>query len=433
MKPNILILGASGFVGKHLTEFLINKHERVRAYTRSSSKITLKSDHMEIFEGDIFDKDALDLALEGIDIIYFLVHGMEQKHNFEDHEAEQAKALLKSLEPHHKVIYLSGLAPEDAELSKHMRSRHNVGEILRRSNAQIIELRASIVIGPGSTSFEMIRAIAHRFPFIVEANWSKALCQPIAVSDLLNYLHMSKTIEVDQNKIIEIGGKEQVEYVELIKTYAKVAGLKRPVLKIEKFPKDAVEVALEVFLPEYFEVGKKLLGSIQIPSIVTTKKDLGFTIQPIDVLTAMERAEDKSKQDWEELDAEELFNSAKAQDMKKAFGAVQLINNYEFFLPFKMDRVTKLIESFVKVYNMNPFKKFSLVEPRYSDNILSFRLKLDEKLNFKTSLRFNELEEVTKISMTSIYQPLGFLDASTFSAITQASNAIADRIKKYFH
>jgi uncharacterized protein YbjT (DUF2867 family) len=269
LDKKILIIGASGFIGSHLLHKFEKDGVEVKVMARTPQKVLTTSLKTEVFYGDLEKEQTLANSINQFDVIYYLAHGMsESSDHFIDREKLQATNLAKFLTSKQRVIYLGGIIP-DHELSEHLKSREAVGAILRGSHAKVLEFRASIVIGKGSASFEMIRALVSRLPFILNTSWMHALCQPIALSDVLNYLTQAATIEMAQNhEIYNIGGSDQLRYGELVARYAKSQSLFRPTITIADFPKELASDLLKIVAPEYYEVGRKLLESIEHETIV---------------------------------------------------------------------------------------------------------------------------------------------------------------------
>lgn len=288
INDKVLILGATGFVGSHLLKRLLRKGHVIRILTRDPLKIKIKSKRLEVIQGDLNNKKSILNLFQDIDCIFYLVHAMESTLDYEKLEAKQAQNVASLLSKKQKLIYLSGLG--EGKLSKHLRSRQKVGKILAKSSAKVIELRASIIIGKGSLSFEMIKAIVNRFPFILQSDWAISPCQPLALEDLLSYLEQSIHLKLRRNKIIEIGGPEIIHYIDLLILYAKLKKLKRPILRIDRFPKHYIPSIMKLFLSDYYEVGHKLLGSIEIPTTTDGKADQFFKPAKLTMNSAMKKS-----------------------------------------------------------------------------------------------------------------------------------------------
>jgi uncharacterized protein YbjT (DUF2867 family) len=274
---NILLTGATGFVGSNLLPKLLEQGHQVTLLTRNPSTIKIFHENISIVQGDILNAQDCLKALENIDLAFYLIHGLNESDHFEYKESLAALNFVKAANKHKlkKIIYLSALTSsrEDEVLSPHMRSRQLVGEILRLSNCEVIELRASIILGAGSTSFEMIKALNERLPFLIESKLLKSPCQPLALEDLLTIL----LICIDRSmgtKIVEIGGKEITTYQNLIALYAQIKGLNRKTIPIKFISKDVIAQFIDMVLPEYSTVGKKLFESIEHETTVNNDTDL---------------------------------------------------------------------------------------------------------------------------------------------------------------
>jgi len=286
-----LIIGASGFIGSYLLKELESNKELIRVMARTPSKVTTHSEKTEVVQGDLDDTDSIKTALKGIKTIYYLAHSMsDDESDFKKREISQAKNIAQLLTEDQKIIYLGGIIP-NVELSEHLESRASVGEIFNQSKARVIEFRASIVIGTGSASYEMIRALVSRLPFIVTAKWATSHCQPIALENVLSYLISARDQEFTENQIFNIGGKEITTYKELILKYAKFKELRRPEVYIEEFPVELAKEVMKIIIPEYAKISGHLIGSIELETIVTdSKAQEHFEIELLDIEQAFERA-----------------------------------------------------------------------------------------------------------------------------------------------
>ena len=294
MSAEILIIGASGFIGSNLLREFERHSTPVRASSRHPENILSNSNSTETTFLDLEDANTIEKSLEGISTIYYLAHAMGYgKDQFGEKEKIQAQNLSKYLTDKHKVIYLGGIAREEG-LSEHLQSRKTVGEILRKSTAKTIEFQASIVIGKGSASFEMIRALVYRLPFIVSAEWANSLCQPIAHKDVVSYLIQANEKKLrKKHNVFEIGGSDQLTYRELLVEFSKHENLFRPEIRLKKFPKDLAVDIMKIIIPEYVEVGAKLLGSIEIPTTVKDNSALEkFDFIPVSFKEALSLSKD---------------------------------------------------------------------------------------------------------------------------------------------
>lgn len=185
----ILLTGASGYIGGRLLPRLERSGFHVRCLTRRPDELRDRvAPSTEIAEADVLDSESLGAALEGVDTAHYLVHSMRGGH-FEENDRRAAENFARAADRAgvSRIVYLGGLGRDEDGLSTHLRSRHETGRILRGSSAQVIELRASIVIGSGSLSFELIRALVERLPLMICPRWVGVPAQPIAIEDMLDY------------------------------------------------------------------------------------------------------------------------------------------------------------------------------------------------------------------------------------------------------
>ncbi|WP_313676775.1 DUF2867 domain-containing protein [Mycolicibacterium sp.] len=225
-----LVTGATGYIGGRLVPRLLDAGFDVRALARTPAKLDNVPwrDRIEVARGDLGDPASLDAAFDGIDVVYYLVHSMGFEKDF---AAEERRAALNVVNAARtagvrRIVYLSGLHPDGAELSKHLGSRTTVGQILIASGIETIVLQAGVVVGSGSASFEMVRHLTDRLPVMTTPKWVHNKIQPIAIRDVLHYLVASATCPVPVSREWDIGGPDVLEYGEMMQGYAEVAGLR---------------------------------------------------------------------------------------------------------------------------------------------------------------------------------------------------------------
>lgn len=268
---DILIIGASGFIGSALLKHLEAKDESITVIARTPSKVFSSSKKTNVIQGDLEKPETLVDALTQAKTIYYLAHSMSDDGNFSEKEKIQAQNIASLLNSDHKIIYLGGIIP-NKELSDHLKSRELVGDIFRETDATVIEFRASIIIGTGSASYEMIRALVNRLPFLVTAKWAMSDCQPIALSDVLLYLEQAHSKDFKTNEVFNIGGAEILPYKDLLTRYADYKNLRRPEIYIEEFPINLAKEIMKIIIPEYAQISGYLIGSINLETIVTDSK-----------------------------------------------------------------------------------------------------------------------------------------------------------------
>lgn len=271
-KHAILLTGATGYVGGRLLRALEALGQTVHCVARRpgylSSRVT---ESTKVFEGDVLDKASLRAAFEGIDVAYYLVHSMGAASGFEEQEQLGARNFSEAaLEANVKrIIYLGGLGNENERLSPHLSSRHEVGRILRESGVPTLEFRASIVIGSGSLSFEMIRSLTEHLPVMIMPRWVSVFAQPIGIQDMIEYLISALDVPLKESIVVEIGGADQISYRDLMKEYARQRNLKRLMISVPVLTPRLSSLWLGLVTPLYARVGRKLIESIVHPTVVT--------------------------------------------------------------------------------------------------------------------------------------------------------------------
>jgi uncharacterized protein YbjT (DUF2867 family) len=292
--PLILLTGATGYVGGRLLSLLESQSQRVRCVARHPEYLLERvSAQTEVVPGDVFDLDSLRSAMQGIDTAYYLVHSMGSTGSFEDQDRVAAKNFANAAREAgvKRIIYLGGLGDDNEELSAHLRSRHEVGELLRESDCIVIEFRASIVIGSGSLSFELVRALVQRLPVMICPKWVSVQTQPIAIEDLLEYLHAALDWEGTESRVFEIGGPDQVSYGDIMREWAQQRGLRRWLISVPVLTPRLSSLWLGLVTPVYARVGRKLVDSLRNPTVVKDQSALQeFSIRPRGLRDAINRA-----------------------------------------------------------------------------------------------------------------------------------------------
>ncbi|MEJ7813462.1 MAG: SDR family oxidoreductase [Gemmatimonadaceae bacterium] len=290
----LFLTGASGYVGGRLLRVLEERGERVRCLARRPEFLHARAGAgTEIVRGDVLDAASLAPALAGVGTAYYLVHSMGSARDFQEEDRRGASnfALAAREAGVRRIVYLGGLGAASVP-SPHLASRQEVGRILGESGVPTIELRASIVLGSGSLSFEMIRALVERLPLLVTPRWVVRLAQPIATEDVLEYLVAAADVPLHESAIVEIGGPERVSYLDLMKEYAAQRGLWRLFIRVPVLTPKLSSLWLGLVTPLYARVGRKLIDSIRSDTVVTSPlaRELFPAIRPRGVREAVERA-----------------------------------------------------------------------------------------------------------------------------------------------
>lgn len=315
----ILLTGVTGYIGGRLGGELTKEGYTVRCLARRPEFIRPSlAERCECVQADLLEPESLGRALEGVHTAYYLVHSMGSGGSFESEERQGAENFGREAERAgvQRIIYLGGLGEDRVELSPHLRSRHRVGEILRGFQVPVIEFRASVVIGSGSLSFEMVRALVERLPVMITPRWVSVPTQPIAVGDLLSYLVEGLEIDISGHAIFEIGGTDQVSYGDLMKEYARQRGLKRTMIPVPFLTPRLSSLWLGLVTPVYARVGRKLIDGIRYPTVVRDSSALHrFRVRPRSIREAIASALRNEDQDFAETRwSDALSASGSAQD-----------------------------------------------------------------------------------------------------------------------
>ena len=289
-----LLTGASGYVGGLLLKRLEAANHKVRCLSREPSKMEPVGPNTDLAQGDVLDPATLASAMSEVDIAVYLVHSMGFSEDFREADRRAAQNFGEAAKKAgvQRIIYLGGLGQEsDPKLSPHLRSRHEVGEILRNSGVDTIEFRASAVLGAGSLSFEMIRSLTNRLPVMICPKWLSTPTQPIAIDDLLDYLMEAVNLPPDQNRVFEIGGTDVVTYGQLIKEYANQQGLRRLLISVPLLTPYLSGLWLGLVTPATAEVGRHLIEGLKNPTtVVDHSADQVFSVRPMGIKAAIRRA-----------------------------------------------------------------------------------------------------------------------------------------------
>ncbi len=296
----VLVTGASGYIGSSLLAPLVAAGYRVRAAVRTPTKLAgLAPSVVEVVRCDALDVAQVRAALVGVEVAFYLVHSLGDSAQYADLDHKAAAIFAETCRDAgvRRIVYLGGLGADVARLSDHLASRHEVGETLASMGVPVVEFRASIVIGAGSTSFEIIRNLVEKLPVMTTPRWVRMPSQPIGVDDVLSYLVAAVELDVAEveggstHRIYEIGGNV-VTYGDIMRLYAHRRGLRRLVIPVPVLSPGLSGWWLYLFTPKQATVGRQLAESLHNPTVVTNDaaaRDFP-TICPISVEQAMNRA-----------------------------------------------------------------------------------------------------------------------------------------------
>ena len=275
----ILVTGASGFIGKKLVPFLLEKNLSVRIMSRNLESLdNLEHNNLEKIKADATDYNQVRNALKGVDVAYYLIHSMEGKSKDWERFAELDKKIAKNFADAatecgvKRIIYVGGLVSiPDSEMSKHMSSRKEVGEILKTSEAKITVFRASVILGKGGGGFEMMRYLVERLPVMVCPRWVLTKLQPIYIDDVIIYLYESLKVEETEGKTFDIGGPDILEYREMMKAYGKMNNKSIIMIIIPFLSLRFTSYWVDLVTPIKASLARPLVEGLKNESIMTEK------------------------------------------------------------------------------------------------------------------------------------------------------------------
>jgi uncharacterized protein YbjT (DUF2867 family) len=291
-----LVTGASGYIGGRLVPGLLDAGHAVRCMARDPGKLSDRpwSDAIEIAAADVLDPAAVRRALQGIDVAYYLIHSLGTGASFEERDREGARVFAAAAKAAglRRIIYLGGIiSGESGELSPHLRSRAEVGDILLASGVPTAVLQAAVIIGSGSASFEMLRYLTERLPAMVTPKWVSTRIQPIAVRDVLRYLVGCATLPAGVSRRFDVGGPDILTYAEMMHRYAAVAGLRRRALvPVPLLTPGLSSLWVGLVTPVPAALARPLVESLR-NEVVCSEHDIAAYIpDPPDGLASLDRA-----------------------------------------------------------------------------------------------------------------------------------------------
>ena len=266
----VLLTGSTGYIGRRLKQILLNDENiELKLLVRNKKSVSSLNENTQIIEGDTFNKESLKEALRDVEVAYYLIHSLSNE-NYKDLDKISAQNFLDVANECgvKRIIYLGGLGVKNENTSEHLLSRIETGEILSSNkNVQTIWFRAGVIIGSGSASFEIIRNLTEKLPIMTTPKWVNTKAQPIAVSDVLSYLHNGLYLEKKENLIVDIGS-EQLSYKNMMLKTAKVLGLKRYLITLPFMSINLSSYWLNLFTPVPFTVAKALIEGLKSEVII---------------------------------------------------------------------------------------------------------------------------------------------------------------------
>lgn len=293
--PRALVIGATGYIGGRLVPRLLAGGYRVRVLARDPARLTAFAwgSRVEVSAGDATDAEAVAPAVRGVDVIFYLVHSMAAGRHFADADRRAAETVATAAAHAgvHRVVYLGGLHPEGVELSPHLRSRVEVGEVFLRSGVPSLVLQAGVVIGSGSASFEMVRHLTEVLPYMPAPRWVRNRIQPIAVRDVLHYLLGAARVGPDVNRAVDIGGPDVLRYGQMMNGYAVEAGLhQRPIAALPVLTPRLASLWVNLVTPIPASIARPLVESLQNECVMKDHAIDDLIPPPVDGLTPYREA-----------------------------------------------------------------------------------------------------------------------------------------------
>ncbi|MEI6649474.1 MAG: SDR family oxidoreductase [Actinomycetes bacterium] len=317
IERQILVTGASGYVGGRLVRQLLTEDFQVRVFVRDPLKISGQPwfSQVDVATGNANDFDSVVSALKGVHTAFYLLHSINLGSNFDELEATMAKNFAHAAEVAgvSQIVYLGGIA-NDKHISKHLESRLQTGVSLASGSVPVMELRAGIIIGSGSASFEMLRHLTHRLPIMTTPKWVSNLTQPIAIRDVLWYLSKAAALSIPVRGIFDIGGPEVLSYEEMMQTFAKLSGLRRRIIiKVPVLSPRLSSLWIGLVTPVPTKLARPLVGSLISEVVADPTKSITALIPPpaeglLNLSTAIELAlsrtqENKVETRWSDATA----------------------------------------------------------------------------------------------------------------------------------
>jgi len=293
----ILVTGSTGYIGGRLTPRLVDAGHDVRVLVRDPNRVrdVPWAERVEVFTGDLTDAATLEPAMAGVDVVYYLVHAMTAGGDFEKAEKSAAENVAASAKAAGvgRIVYLGGLHPdvESSELSAHLRSRAEVGQILLSSGVPTAAFQAGTVIGSGSASFEMIRHLTEVLPYMPAPRWVRNFIQPIAVRDVMYYLTEAVTLPPEVNRTFDIGGPDVLRYGQMMNGYALEAGLRqRPIASLPVLTPWLASQWVNLVTPIPRQLAVPIIASLQYDCVVSEHDIAEYIPDPEGGLTSYRKA-----------------------------------------------------------------------------------------------------------------------------------------------
>ena len=294
-QPLVLLTGATGYVGGRLLPVLERAGVRVRCLARRPDYLAGRvGATTEVVRGDCLDADSLAPAFAGVHTAYYLVHSLGARGSFEEQDVRAARHVAHAARAAgvSRIVYLGGLGDAGEGLSAHLRSRRETGTALRSTGVPVIEFQASIILGSGSLSYELLRALVERLPVMLCPSWVRTPTQPIAIEDVIAYLRGALDLPAGPSQVFQIGGADVTSYAGILREYARQRGLRRMLVPVPVLTPYLSSLWLGLTTPIYARVGRKLVESLRNATVVRDTSSLRtFPVRPMGLAAALARAQ----------------------------------------------------------------------------------------------------------------------------------------------
>lgn len=294
----ILVTGATGYIGGRLVPELLDAGYQVRCLVRDARRLQGRpwSDQVQVVEGDALKPETLVPAMEGVWATYYLIHSLTDTKEYREQDKLVARDFgrVASESGIERILYLGGLGDPDDKLSVHLRSRQETGAALAEGGVPVTEIRAAVIVGSGSLSFEMVRYLTERLPVMIAPRWVYTRIQPIAIRDVLRYLVQALDVPASAGRVVEIGGADVMTYGDMMRGYAKVRGLKRLLVPVPVLTPSLSAHWVHWMTPVHANIIYPLIEGLRNEVVVhdDSARTLFPGIQPVGYETAVRRALD---------------------------------------------------------------------------------------------------------------------------------------------
>lgn len=295
----ILVTGVTGYVGGRLIPRLLESGRAVRCLVRDPARLQGRPwiDRVQVCRGDVLDAPSLAVAMRGVEVVYYLVHSLGGGNDFSERDIEAARNCVQAARTAGvaRIIYLGGLGDPQADLSVHLRSRHETGDALRSAGVPVTEFRAAVIVGSGSLSFEMVRYLTERLPVMICPKWVNTRIQPIAIRNVLDYLVAALDVPASAGRIIEIGGRDVLTYAGMMQGYARARRLRRRLLAVPVLTPRLSSYWVHLITPIPAAIARPLIKGLGNEVVVRDDAacHLFPEIEPLDYPTAVRLALDR--------------------------------------------------------------------------------------------------------------------------------------------